>query len=231
LINRVIRGDRDALAELFLQYRPRLWRMVNFRLHPKLRGRIDPDDVLQEAWLRAVDRMSSFLREASHSSFIWFRMIVSQALIDLHRKHLDAEKRDASREQSIHGWGNDSTSSALSFHLMARQGSPSSAMGRAELAAQLDAALLCMDESDREVLALRHFEELGNSETARVLNMSEQAAGMRYLRALRRLRQVLELSTLRRDIDAGDGRDATGRSGAGGTDPKQPTGPISRRQQ
>src|SRR5438046_1967522 len=73
LAKRVVRGDREALAELFSMFRPRLWRMVNFRLHPRLHGRVDPDDVLQDAWLMAVDRMSYFMRDASHSSFIWFR--------------------------------------------------------------------------------------------------------------------------------------------------------------
>ena len=87
LVNRILKGDREALAELFSVYRPRLWRMVNFRLHPQLLGRIDADDVLQDAWLKAVDRIGYFLRDASHSSFIWFRMIVNQTLIELHRRH------------------------------------------------------------------------------------------------------------------------------------------------
>ena len=95
LVNRIVHGDREALAELFSIYRPRLWRMVNFRLHPRLHGRVDADDVLQDAWLMAVERISYFQRDASHSSFIWFRMIVQQTLIALHRRHLGAEKRNA----------------------------------------------------------------------------------------------------------------------------------------
>lgn len=194
LVNRIIRGDREALAEMFSLYRPRLWRMVNFRLHPRLRGRVDPDDVLQDAWMRAVERISYFLRGASHSSFIWFRMIVDQTLVELHRRHIGAEKRNASKEQSIEArWKSDSTSSSMAFHLLGKLPSPSSAIRHSELASQLDAALQGMDEIDREVLALRHFEELTNSETARVLDMSEQAASARYIRALRRLKQILEL--------------------------------------
>ena len=193
LVNRILKGDRQALAELFALFRPRLWRMVNFRLHPQLRGRIDADDVLQEAWLRAADRIGYFLREASHSPFIWFRLIVSQTLVDLHRRHLGAEKRDASREFSIdRGWSSASTSSSLAFHLQGHLTSPSSALHRAEQARQLDLALQSMNDVDREVLALRHFEELSNGETARVLNMSEQAASARYVRALARLKQVLQ---------------------------------------
>jgi RNA polymerase sigma-70 factor, ECF subfamily len=193
-VNGALRGEREALAQLFAHYRPRLWRMVNFRLHPRLQGRIDADDVLQDAWLMAVDRISYFPRDASHSPFIWFRMIVNQTLIDLHRRHLGAEKRSANRDVSIHGgWESDSTSSSMAFHLMGHVTSPSSAYNRVELAKQLDMALEGMNEIDREVLALRHFEELSNSETARVLNMSEQAASGRYIRALGRLKQVLEV--------------------------------------
>lgn len=194
LCKRIIRGDQEALAKLFSIYRPRLWRMVNFRLHPRLHGRVDPDDVLQDAWLMAVERIDYFLRDASHSSFIWFRMIVSQTLIDLHRRHLGAEKRNAARDVPIQGgWTSESTSSSMAFHLCGNLTSPSSALNRAELAQQLDTILQGMNETDREVLALRHFEELTNSETAQVLNMSEQAASGRYIRALGRLKQILEV--------------------------------------
>jgi RNA polymerase sigma-70 factor (ECF subfamily) len=194
LVNQVIQGDRDALAELFSLYRPRLWRLVAFRLHPQLQGRIDADDVLQDAWLRSVDRINSFLKDAAISPFLWFRTIVSQTLVDLHRFHMGAQKRSAAREFSINrGWSSESTSSSMSFHLQQPAKSPSSTLGRAEQARQLEAALQGMNENDREVLALRHFEELSNSETARVLNMTEQAASARYIRALARLKQVLEV--------------------------------------
>lgn len=192
LVNRIIRGDRSALGEMFSIYRPRLWRLVSFRLHPRLQGRLDADDVLQEAWIRAVSRIDRFLGDASHSCFIWFRMIVVQTLIDLQRRHLGAEKRSAGRELSIHRQS-ESASSSLAFHLVGQLTSPSSTMRHAELARQLDGVLHTMDEIDREVLTLRHFEELTNSETARVLNMSEQAASARYIRALRRLKNVLEV--------------------------------------
>lgn len=194
LINRILRRDAEALAELFSIYRPRLWRMVNFRLHPRLHGRVDADDVLQDAWLMAVDRIDYFLRDASHSSFIWFRMIVQQSLVAMHRRHLGAEKRDATRDVPVHGgWDSGSTSSSMAFHLSGHMTSPSSAVNRAEMAAKLDAILQGMNDIDREVLALRHFEELSNSETARVLNMSEQAASGRYIRALGRLKEILQV--------------------------------------
>src|SRR5260221_10430062 len=117
--------------------------MVKFRLHPRLHGRVDPEDVLQDAWLMAVERIDYFLRDASHSSFIWFRMIVNQTLIELHRRHLGTEKRNAARDHSLSaGWKGESTSSSMTFQLLGRLTSPSSALCRAEMASQLDAALL-----------------------------------------------------------------------------------------
>jgi RNA polymerase sigma-70 factor (ECF subfamily) len=105
-----------------------------------------------------------------------------------------AQKRSAAREFSIDkGWSSESTSSSMAFHLQQPTKSPSSTLSRAEQAKKLDMALKSMNENDREVLALRHFEELNNGETARVLNMTEQAASARYIRALARLRQVLEV--------------------------------------
>jgi RNA polymerase sigma-70 factor (ECF subfamily) len=167
---------------------------VNFRLHPRLRGRIDPDDVLQDAWLRAVDRIADFVRGASQSPLIWFRMIVSQTLLDLERRHLGSAKRSAERERSMHGhWNGDSTSTSLAFHLAGQLPSPSSVAANAEMVGRLDVALQGMDAIDREILALRHFEELTNAETARVLELSEQAASARYVRAMRRLKQILEM--------------------------------------
>jgi len=193
-VQKIIRGDRDALGELFAIYRPRLWRMVTFRLHPGLQGRIDADDVLQDAWLRAVDRIDHFYKDAGSSSFLWFRSVVIQTMLDLHRFHLGAQKRASSRELSIESvWSSGSTSSCLAFHLSDSARSPSSNASHAELTKQLDSVLLGMNEVDREILALRHFEALSNSEVARLLNLTEQAASVRYIRALGRLKQILEL--------------------------------------
>lgn len=203
LVSRILRGDREALADLFTLYRPRLWRMVNFRLDPRLRGRVDPDDILQDAWVNALQRMSHFVTEASRSSFIWFRLIVQQTLVDVHRRHLGADKRSAARERPLtSSWHAESTSTSLAFHLQAQLTSPSSAVVKAELAQQLDAVLQGMSDIDREVLALRHFEQLSNAETALVLDMSEQAASIRYVRALQRLRKVLEVMPAFRPDDA-----------------------------
>lgn len=192
LIESVANGDHNALAELFSQHRDRLWRMVTFRMDPRLHGRVDADDVLQEAWLSAVQRIDHFLIDASRSIFVWFRLITSQTLVDIHRRHLGTQKRSAGVEFSIdRGWSSSSTSSSLSFHLLDDLTSPSEAALREEMSQKLNQALSEMKDIDREVLALRHFEQLSNREAAQVLGISEQAASDRYIRALGRLKTTL----------------------------------------
>jgi len=193
LINQVVNGDKNALAILFSSHRDRLWRMVNFRMDPRLHGRVDADDVLQESWLSVVQRIDHFLADASRSIFVWFRLIASQTLIDIHRRHLGTQKRNAAMEFSINkGWSAESTSFSLSFHLLGHLTSPTQAALREELSQQLKTALSTMNEIDREVLALRHFEQLSNRETAQILEISDQAASDRYMRALGRLKGVLK---------------------------------------
>lgn len=193
LVDRVIRGDQQALGILFGHHRQRLWRIVNFRLDRRLFGRVDADDVLQESYLAAEKRIEYFLHDSPESFFIWLRLIVNQTMIDVHRRHLGTQSRDASRERQIGGgWAPESTSFSLSHHLLGHLTSPTQAAVRAELATQLNIALEGMGDLDREVLALRHFEELTNSETAKALDISEQAASLRYVRALGRLRKILE---------------------------------------
>lgn len=192
LVNRVIHGDKRALAELFDLQRPRLRRIVNFRLDRRIYGRVGADDVLQEAYLNAAGQLKSLLRDHPPTVFIWLRQIVNQTLADVHRRHLGVKKRTAKRDVSINTGHSTSSSEWLAFHLLGHLTSPSQAALRAELAEQLDAALSVLSDIDREVLALRHFEELTNTETAHVLDMTVQAASMRYVRAISRLKKVLE---------------------------------------
>jgi RNA polymerase sigma-70 factor (ECF subfamily) len=193
LVDQVIHGDRAAMARLFDHYRERLWRIINFRIDQRLQGRVDPDDVLQESYLAAEQRIAHFLHDSPQGFFIWLRLICNQTLIDVHRRHLGTQARDAGRDRSLQsGWTSQSTSFSLSFRLLGHMTSPSQAVVRAELSEQLNLALSSMGELDREVLALRHFEELTNAETARILGLTEQAASARYVRAVSRLRKVLE---------------------------------------
>jgi RNA polymerase sigma-70 factor (ECF subfamily) len=189
---RVMAGEESALAEVYSEHRERLWRMVHFRLDRRLQGRVDADDILQEAYLDAVKRIAHFAENQPISLFVWLRLIVGQTLIDVHRRHLGVKMRDAEREESIQQRLSEGTSVSLSFHLLAHLTSPSLAAQRAELMALVEAALEGMSATDREVLALRHFEELTNTEVAEVLGLERKAASIRYVRALARLKTVLQ---------------------------------------
>ena len=192
LLDRLKNGDDQALATLFARGRERLLRMVEFRLDARLRGRVEAEDVLQEAYLDAAKRMHHFAEDTSTSFFIWLRMVVTQTLIDIHRRHLGAQMRDAGREMVIRGAPfSQATSFSLAASLLGRFTSPTLAARRTEMSEQLRAALEDMDPIDREVLALRHFEELTNSEVAEELGIQQKAASIRYVRALRRLRELL----------------------------------------
>jgi RNA polymerase sigma-70 factor (ECF subfamily) len=192
LAHRLKYGDREALAALFSQYQERLWRMVNFRMDRRLLGRIDADDVLQEAYLAAADRLQHYRDDPSSSPFVWLRMIVLQTLTDVHRHHLGAQMRDADREVDLRGCRYPlSTTASLAALLVGNMTSPSQAAAREEMLDQVEQVIAAMDPLDREVLALRHFEELGNSEVAEVLGIQQKAASIRYIRALKRLRAIL----------------------------------------
>ena len=185
-------GDAQALAELFSRERERLWRIVRFRLAEPLRGRLDPDDVLQEAFLAANQRLKHYADSPATSPFIWVRMILNQTLVDLHRQHLGAQRRDAAREVSLDATPYlQATSASVAIQLVGAFTSPSGAAARADLLSMVQSAIEQMDAIDREVLALRHFEELSNSEVAEALGIEQKAASIRYIRALRRLKEIL----------------------------------------
>jgi RNA polymerase sigma-70 factor, ECF subfamily len=184
-------GDAEALAELFSLHRSRLWRTVNFRLGGRLAGRVDPDDVLQESYLAAVQRLEHYGRDASASPFVWLRMVVLQVLIDVHRRHLGTKKRDAGKELPIFGHYPQATSASMAIRLVGDCTSPSQAAIRGESLDIVERAIAAMDPIDQEILALRHFEELSNNEVAEVLNIQPKAASIRYVRALKRLKEVL----------------------------------------
>lgn len=192
LSQRLRAGDNQALAEAFATYRERLWRMVEFRLDQRLRGRIDPDDVLQEGYLAAAQRIGHYRTHPSMSPFVWLRFIVNQTLVDAHRHHLGAQLRDAGREAAVpESHGAPTTSVSLANYLVGHLTPPSQAAARAEISRHVEQAIAEMDPTDQEVLALRHFEELDNSEVAEVLGIQAKAASIRYVRAVRRLKAIL----------------------------------------
>src|SRR5437763_6284563 len=191
-LGRAADGDGESWGALLTRHEGRLRRMVAFRLDPRMQGRIDPEDVVQEVNLAASEHLPDYLRRPTMPFFLWLRGIADNKLLELHRRHLGTPMRDARREVSLYrGALPGATSAALAAQLLGHQTRPSDAAIRAEDKIRLQEALNGMDPLDREVLALRHFEHLTNVEAARVLQIKEAAAGKRYLRALERLREIL----------------------------------------
>lgn len=191
LLARVRAGDQPALAELYAKHRDKLRRMVQLRLDHRLAGRVSPSDVLQEAYIDAVKRIDHYFEKPDQPFFGWLRLIVGQRLADVHREHL-AQKRAVSNEVPMDRTAPGADSACLAACLLGSGTSPSHAAARTESFVALEGALDQMDPLDREVLALRHFEELSNTETAELLGIQPAAASKRYVRALARLKQILE---------------------------------------
>jgi RNA polymerase sigma-70 factor (ECF subfamily) len=191
LLEQAARGDQRSWGLLLERHRDRLWRMVALRLDRRLRGRVDASDVLQEAYLDAFHRLADYLREPAMPFFLWLRFLVAQRLQEQHRRHLGAQARDAGREVALDDGLPGASSAALAAHLLGRLTPPSQAALRAERRALLQSALARLEPLDREVVALRHFEQLTNGEAARVLGIDKSAASKRYARALVRLKDVL----------------------------------------
>jgi RNA polymerase sigma-70 factor (ECF subfamily) len=184
--------DERALVEQFAAHRARLRRMVRLRLDRRLQGRVDPSDVLQEAHIEVARRAGQYLADRPMPAFLWFRWITGERLMDAHRRHLGSKMRDAGQEVSLHrGALPQATSVSLAELLLGRLTSPTRAARRAEMQLRLQEVLNAMDPLDREVLTLRHFEELSNGETAEVLGLTKSAASNRYMRALLRLKETL----------------------------------------
>jgi len=192
LDQRLRAGDLDALGALFAMFRQRLWRIVDFRLDRRLRGRLDPDDLLQETYLAASGQLVHYAAKPDLSPFLWLRMVAGQVLIRAHRRNLACQLRNVDRElpQSAGNFP-QTTSVSLVEQLAGSTTSPSHAAVRAEMVEQLQRTIARMDPIDQEVLALRHFEELTNGEVAEVLGIQQKAASLRYARALRRLKEAL----------------------------------------
>jgi RNA polymerase sigma-70 factor (ECF subfamily) len=192
LLTQAAAGDRTAWGSLLSAEQERLVRMVSLRMDPRLRPRIDAADVVQEAFVEASAHREAYCRAPTAPLYLWLRGVVSNKLLELHRHHLGARMRDVKRERSMEGPRRlDDTTSALCAHLTGHLTSPSAGAAREEIRTRLAAALDKMDSTDREVLTLRHFEQLTNAEAAQVVGIQERAAAKRYLRALARLKAIL----------------------------------------
>lgn len=186
-------GDNRAWEVLISTFGPRLRRMVALRMDRRLQGRIDVSDVIQEATIDALRRLPAYVQKPSMPFFLWLRFLTGQRLLEQHRRHLGAQARDAGREISLYrGAFPEATSVDLAAHLLGRLSSPSHAAIRAEQKIRLQEALYSLEPLDREILALRHFEQFSNGEVATVLELDKSTASKRYARALVRLKDMLQ---------------------------------------
>jgi len=193
LIDQAASGDELAACELFSRYRERLTRIVQLRLDRRLYGRLDASDVVQEATIEASRRLAEYARTQPMGFFLWMRQLATQKLIDAHRHHLGTQKRDVSQEVSLYRQAiPEATSTALAAQLLGRLTTPTAAAVRAELQIHIQDVLNSLDPIHREVLVLRHFEHLSNSETAETLGISKSAASKRFIVAIRRLKDCLK---------------------------------------
>jgi len=188
------RGE-DAVAELFHRYQEKLLRMIAFRLDSRIIGKVDGEDILQDAFIETARRIQDYLDQPSVPFFVWVRQITKQVLIDTHRRYLEAKMRDVNQEVTLDRGGSASTtSSCLAAQLADSLTSPSQFAVREEMVYQLRVSMDKLEEIDREVLVLRHMEELSNNEVAQILGIDKYAASKRYLRALERLRYAMPIS-------------------------------------
>jgi RNA polymerase sigma-70 factor (ECF subfamily) len=185
-------GDCQALAMLFNQYRGRLRRMVELRLDPRLRARLDASDVVQDAFIDVARDLHAYLADPKLPPHLWLRLHVGRRLTTLHRQHLGTRMRDRGQEILLfQGTLPRASSTALAAMLLGRLTSPGLAAQRAERILRVQEALNSLDPIDRELLALRHFERLGRAEAAQVLGTTPEAGAKRYFRALKRLNDAL----------------------------------------
>jgi len=191
-VAQIRREGPDGLAAVFMQHRERLKRMIHVRLDRRVAGRVDPSDVLQEAYMDASRRLQEYLANPRMPLFLWLRFLTGQRLLAIHRQHLGTQKRDPRQEVALGRGGMPRADSAsLSIELLGRLTTPSRAAMRGEMQAKFEDLLGSLDPLDREILALRHYEELTNNEAADELGITPAAASKRYIRALERLRAVL----------------------------------------
>ena len=192
IVARAAAGDANAVAELLERYRPRLRRMVALRLDPRLQGRADASDVIQEGFLEAFRRFEEFVANPSVPFYIWLRFLIGQRVQEQHRRHLGTAGRYVGREVSIYrGAMPGASTGALAARLLGKLTSPSQAALRAERKVRLQEALNRMDPLDREILVLRHYEQMTNGDAAAALSLDKSAASKRYTRALVRLKEIL----------------------------------------
>lgn len=192
LLDRARQGEPAAVERLLEAQRERLRRMISLRLDPALARRVDASDIVQDVMVEVSQRLADYLRRPDMPFHLWLRHIARDHIIDAYRRHRLARGRSVDREQPLVPAGLSEPSSLdLAAQFIDQEITPASAAVRAELQKRLQEAVARLDEDDREVILMRHFEQLSNQEVAAALGLSEAAASMRHLRAVRRLRAEL----------------------------------------
>ncbi len=192
----LVEADEDQrvklLNRLFDRHRARLLRMVHMRMHAQVRTRVDASDVIQDAYLEATNRIGEYVADVRVPFFVWLRRLTGQRLMKTHRFHLDAQQRDVRRQEHDATRGMPDVSVVAMVDMLAADATtPTQGAARAELQQRVLALMTELGELDREVLCMRHFEELSNEEVASELGIGKYAASKRYIRALERLRERL----------------------------------------
>jgi RNA polymerase sigma-70 factor (ECF subfamily) len=184
-------GQSAAVNDLLNRHREGLRNMIRARMDQKLARRVDASDVVQDVMLEASQRLHDYIRDPKMPFGLWLRQMAQDRIIDLHRRHRVARRRSIDREQQQAAMPQDQSSLDLMAQLRDPELTPAAASLRKELHERFVEAIDQLEDEDREILLMRHFEQLSNSEAAELLGVSQPAAGMRHLRALRRLREVL----------------------------------------
>ena len=184
LVRAAVEGNTTALADVFECYRPRLERMVALRMDARLQGRIDPADVLQEAFIDVSSQLPNYAEEAKLPFFLWLRLLTGQRLAKVHREHLGTQKRDVGRELRIAKRTPDASTFNLASHLIGTFTTASGHLAREDIRQKVQRALDEMEPRDREVIALRNFEQMSIRESALVMGIPESSASSRYRRAI-----------------------------------------------
>lgn len=184
-------GDEAAVNELLNRHREAVRKMVQMRMDRAVAARVDASDVVQDVLLEANQRLADFVQNPSMPFHLWLRQLAKDRLIDMHRRHRTAQRRSVDREKPLQAKFGDQSSLDLAAQLRDHELTPAAATIRRELEERFLSALSELNDDDREIILMRHQEHLSNSEVAAALDLTGAAAGMRYLRALRKLRDVL----------------------------------------
>ncbi len=191
LLAHVRAGESDAVGKLLDRHREAVRRMIDLRMDPVLKRRVDASDLVQDVLIQANRRLDSFLENPIMPFHLWLRQMAKDRLIDAHRRHRGAARRTMDREQPLAIAANNESSIDLLTQLQDQEMTPATAATWNELQRRFHTACDKLDPTEQEIVLMRHFEQLTNGEAATALKISPQAASMRYLRAMRRLREML----------------------------------------